>query len=120
LLLAPGVATLLTAWSKFGSPVPPSPTALTLASLGALAVNLTCAFRLAAVRHDGGSLTRAAFLSARNDGMANLAMIAAGLVTLAWASPWPDLVVGLGIAMMNADAAREVFTAARAERAAAI
>jgi Co/Zn/Cd efflux system component len=32
------------------------------------------------------------------------------------ASRWPDLVVGLGILLMNLDAAREVFEAARAER----
>jgi Co/Zn/Cd efflux system component len=30
-------------------------------------------------------------------------------------SPWPDLVVGLGIAVMNADAAREVWEAAKNE-----
>jgi Co/Zn/Cd efflux system component len=71
---------------------------------------------LARHRHHGGSLTRAAFLSSRNDVLANLAIIAAGGVTaVAWRSAWPDLIVGLGIAAMNADAAREVFMAARAE-----
>jgi hypothetical protein len=35
-------------------------------------------------------------------------------------SAWPDLIVGLGIALMNADAAREVYTTARAEHRAAI
>jgi hypothetical protein len=30
-------------------------------------------------------------------------------------SIWPDLIVGLGIAAMNADAAREVFQRARGE-----
>jgi hypothetical protein len=29
---------------------------------------------------------------------------------------WPDLVVGLGIAVMNADAAREVYLVAQQER----
>jgi len=33
-----------------------------------------------------------------------------------WVSAWPDLIVGLGIAAMNADAAREVWQAAREER----
>ena len=79
-------------------------------------MNLFCAFLLASHRHRGGSLTRAAFLSARNDAFANLAIIAAGLVTaVLWTSAWPDLIVGLGIAAMNADAAREVWTAAREE-----
>jgi Co/Zn/Cd efflux system component len=62
-----------------------------------------------------GSLTRAAFLSARNDVLANVAIIAAGLVTAYTLSGWPDLIVGLGIAAMNAGAAREVWNAAREE-----
>jgi Co/Zn/Cd efflux system component len=88
---------------------------LSLAGAGALAVNLACAFLLARVRHHRGSLTRAAFLSARNDAVANIAIVAAGFLTAYTLSVWPDLVVGLGIALMNADAAREVFDAARRE-----
>jgi Co/Zn/Cd efflux system component len=119
ILLAPGIATLWTAWQKLNLPVPPAPLPLSLTGLGALAVNLTCAVLLARVRHHGGSLSRAAFLSARNDALANIAIIAAGLVTAATLSPWPDLVVGLGIFLINLDAAREVFAAAREEGAAA-
>jgi Co/Zn/Cd efflux system component len=71
---------------------------------------------LARFRHHAGSLTKAAFLSARNDALANIAIIAAGAVTaLLWRSAWPDLLVGIGIAAMNADAAREIYEAARAE-----
>jgi len=66
-------------------------------------------------RAHSGSLTRAAFLSARNDALANIAIIVAGLVTAYTLSGWPDLIVGLGIAAMNADAAREVWNAAREE-----
>ena len=66
-------------------------------------------------RAHSGSLTRAAFLSARNDILANVAVIAAGFVTAYTLSGWPDLIVGLGIAGMNADAAREVWGAAREE-----
>ena len=116
ILLVPGLATLWTAWQKFNIPAPPEPVALTLTGLGALAVNLFCALTLARHRHHSGSLTRAAFLSARNDTLANVAIIAAGLVTaFLWQSAWPDLIVGLGIAAMNADAAREVWEAARDE-----
>jgi Co/Zn/Cd efflux system component len=116
ILLIPGLATLWTAWDKFLEPVPPDPVPLSLAGGGALAVNLICALMLARFRQHSGSLTRAAFLSARNDVLANVAIVAAGLVTAYWLSAWPDLIVGLGIAAMNADAAREVFTAARKER----
>lgn len=120
ILLVPGLATLWTAWEKFNLPVAPDPVPLSLAGLGALAVNLTCAFLLARYRNHGGSLTRAAFLSARNDALANVAIIVAGLVTAGiWRSAWPDLIVGLGIALMNADAAREIWEAAREEHRAA-
>ena len=116
ILLVPGLATLWTAWDKFNLPVPPDPVALTLAGAGALAVNMAAALMLARYRSHGGSLTRAAFLSARNDALANVAIIAAGLVTAwLWPSAWPDLIVGLAIAAINADAAREVWTAARRE-----
>jgi Co/Zn/Cd efflux system component len=65
-------------------------------------------------------LTRAAVLSARNDALANIAIIGAGLVTaFVWRSAWPDLIVGLAIAALNADAAREVWEAARQEHDAA-
>jgi Co/Zn/Cd efflux system component len=116
ILLVPGLATLWTAWRKFNLPTPPDPAALSLTGAGAFAINFFCAFLLARVRARGGSLTRAAFLSARNDVFANVAIVAAGLATaFLWRSAWPDLIVGLGIACLNADAAREVYTAARAE-----
>lgn len=67
-------------------------------------------------RSSRGSLTRAAFLSARNDAFANVAIVLTGLVTaFVWRSAWPDLVVGLAIAALNADAAREVWEAAEKE-----
>ena len=116
ILLIPGLATLWTAWGKFAAPVPPEPLPLSLAGMGALAVNLACALMLARYRGHGGSLSMAAFLSARNDAIANIAIIAAGLVTAYTFSAWPDLIVGLGIAVMNADAARDVWGAAMKER----
>ena len=116
ILLIPVLATLWTAWQKFAAPVPPAPLPLSLTGAGALAVNLVCAFLLVRFRHHSGSLTRAAFLSARNDAYANVAIIAAGFVTAATLSVWPDLIVGLGIALLNADASRQVLVAARKER----
>ena len=116
ILLAPALAGLWTAGMKLMEPVAPAAGPLALTGLGALAVNLACALMLARVRDHHGSLTRAAFLSARNDAAANIAIIIAGLVTAyIWHSAWPDLIVGIGIAVMNADAAREVFEAAREE-----
>ncbi len=117
ILLVPALATLWTAWQKFSLPLPPAPIPLSLTGAGALAVNLICALMLVRFRSHAGSLTRAAFLSARNDAYANVAIVLAGFLTLATLSAWPDLIVGLGIAMLNADAAREVVAAARKERA---
>jgi Co/Zn/Cd efflux system component len=119
-LLVPGVATLWTAWRKFAVPVAPSPLPLSLAGAGALAVNLSCAIMLARYRQHSGSLTRATFLSARNDVLANVAIVAAGLVTAYTRSVWPDLIVGLGIALMNADAAKEIYQLAREEHRATL
>ena len=116
IILVPGLATLVMAWLRWSSGTPPAPLALGLTGLGALAVNATCAWLLAAQRAKGGTLVKAAFLSARNDVLANLAIIAVAPVTAATRSPWPDLVVGLAIAALNAGAAWEVFEAAREER----
>lgn len=115
ILLAPVFAFLWTLWEKISVPFPPAAVPLGATGLGALAINLFCAFLLARYRHHAGSLTKAAFFSARNDALANVAIIAASLVTLWLPSVWPDVIVGLGIAFMNLDAAREVWTAARDE-----
>jgi len=117
ILFVPVLATLWMAWQKFAFPVPPAPIPLSATGAGALAVNLTCALMLARFRSRGDSLTRAAFLSARNDAFANVAIVLAGFLTLATISAWPDLIVGLGIAVLNIDAAGEVLAAARKERA---
>jgi Co/Zn/Cd efflux system component len=119
MLLVPAVAVLWTAWVKFQTFAAPAPLPLSLAGGGALAVNLSCAFMLVRHRHHAGSLSRAAFLSARNDALANLAILAAAVVTAYWRSAWPDLAVGLGIAAINADSAREVWQAAHEDRVAA-
>lgn len=119
LLLVPGLATLWMAWSKYQAPIPPEPFALSVTGVGALTINLTCAFLLARFRSHSSSLTKAAFLSARNDAAANVAIILAGFVTAYTLSGWPDLIVGLGIAAVNADAAKEVWEAARNEHEAA-
>ena len=117
ILLIPGLATVWMASEKFLNLTPPAPIPLSLTGAGALAVNLSCAYMLTRYRHHAGSLTRAAFLSARNDALANIAIIVAGGVTALTLSPWPDLIVGMGIAAMNADAAREVWQAAMKEHA---
>lgn len=81
IILIPGVATVLMAWQKFAVPMPHAPLPLSLTGAGALLVNFVCALVRIRVRHQGGSLGLAAFLSARNDVLANAAIILAGPVT---------------------------------------
>lgn len=115
ILLVPGLAALWMAWQKFSMPVPPAPIPLSLAGAGAFVVNLACAILLTRYRKHAGSMAKAAFLSARNDVLANVAIVGAGLMTIYIHSAWPDLIVGLGIALMNAGAAKEVYKAAQDE-----
>ena len=89
LLLLPGIATAWMAWQKFRTLAPPAELAMSVTGLGALIVNVYCAFLLVRVRNVAGSLSRAAFLSARNDAFANIAIILAAGITA---------VVGVGLA----------------------
>lgn len=115
IIMIPGLAIVWMAWQKFAVPMPPAPLPLSLTGAGALLVNFVCTLILVRVRHHGGSLGLAAFLSARNHVLADVAIIVAGLVTGYTFSVWPDLLVGLGIAILNAGAAVDVYTAAGKE-----
>ena len=115
ILLVPALATLWTAAQKLALPVAPAPVPMAITGAGALVVNFVCAALLMRYRHHGGSLSLAAFLSARNDVLANVAIILAGLITAYTLSIWPDLIVGLSIAAINADAALKVYKAAQKE-----
>ncbi len=121
-LLLPVLAFIVTLAHKFTVAVPHAPEAVpfALTGLAALIVNTICALLLARVRNAAGSLTRAAFLSARNDTLANIAIMVAAGVTALRPSIWPDIVVGLGIALLNADAAKDILEAAWHEHKAAI
>ena len=111
ILVIPALAFLYTIWQKFNMPSVPDPSILSLTGFGALLVNLTCTFILMRFRNYQGSLTRAAFLSARNDALANIGIIIAGLIGYIWVSMWPDLIVGFLIMAINLDAAKEIWEA---------
>lgn len=118
-ILVPATAAAYQAFQKFGDPVPPDVLALILTAGGAVLVNGLCAWILARVRHHGGSLSRAAYLSARNDVLINVAIIAMGLLTALTRSGWPDIVLGLTIVAINVFAAKEVWEVSEEERLAA-
>ncbi|MGY3127420.1 Co/Zn/Cd efflux system component [Agrococcus sp. UYP33] len=116
------VPAAVAAWQvvvKASDPTPPDVPLLVITAGGAAVVNLLSALVLARVRRMSGSLSKAAFLSARNDVIVNLLIIAMGLVTAWTASGWPDIVLGAVITVLAAHAAWEVWEAAGEERLAA-
>lgn len=114
LILIPAVASYGMAIWKIINGAVPEPLTLSGTAVAAMLINLLCAVLLVQLRH-GSALTRGAWLAARNDVAANILILGAGLLMLAWASPWPDIVVGLIIGTINLRAAAEVFEQARSE-----
>ncbi|RRD07317.1 cation transporter [Arachnia propionica] len=120
IILSPAVAALWQAVMKFRHPDAPDPLSLLVTAGGAVMVNSTCALLLSRQRRQGGSLTRAAWLAARNDVIVNLTIIVMAVVT--WRvvpNGWPDLILGLLILLLNLTAAKEVWEVAEEERLAA-
>ena len=109
LLMIPAVSVVISTVYKINNPSAPSGQVISIVAIGALIVNFTCAVLLAKFRQNQQSLVLAAYLSARNDAIANIAVIAVGVTTLFWLSPVPDLVIGITIGMLNADAAVKVW-----------
>lgn len=116
IILGPAALAAWTAIRRFSDPAAPEVLPLVLASVGAIAINGTSAWLLADVRHAGGSLSRAAFLSARNDVLVNVAIIAMGVVTIWARSGWPDLILGSFIILLAGHAAYEVWDVSEEER----
>lgn len=119
IIVGPAAYATFEAVQRLAHPVAPLVLPLVLASVGAIVVNGLSAWLLARVRHDGGSLGRAAFLSARNDVLVNVAIIVMGLVTVWTGSGWPDLVLGCFIIGLALHAAHEVWEVSEEERLAA-
>lgn len=115
LLLVPGIAFLWNAIDKLLNPVTPVGQGMTFVGVGALAVNVFCAFLIARHKSEEHGLLLAAYYSARNDAIGNVLIIISGLVTLLTPSIWPDLIVGILLFALNAGAAKAVIGASKAE-----
>lgn len=118
-ILGPAAVAGWQAVQRFADPSAPDVLPVVLASLGAIAINGTSAWLLVGVRHRGGSLSSAAFLSARNDVLVNVSIIVMAVITLWTDSGWPDLVLGCLIIVLALHAAREVWEVSEEERLAA-
>jgi len=115
LLLLPAVGFFWNRIVKLSEPIAPEGVGMSVVGLGALAVNFYCAVILKKFNEIKGGLAKAAYFSARNDAVSNVLIFLAGAVTLVWVSAVPDLIVGAVIFVMNADSARDILHAARAE-----
>lgn len=115
LLLLPGCSFLYNALQQISNPNTPNGDGMSIVGLGALCVNVYCAIILNKFKEIKGGLAKAAYFSARNDAIANVLIIIAGIVTLFWLSAIPDLIVGSMIFLMNADSARAILKAANRE-----
>ncbi len=94
-----GVGVLLEVAVKLGSADPPLVPAMAVIGTLAFAANALCFALLWQHRADDINL-RSTWLCSRNDLIANGAVLAAA-VLVAWSrSPWPDIVVGVGIALL--------------------
>jgi Co/Zn/Cd efflux system component len=118
-ILGPAVVASWQAIQEFSDPSAPAVLPVVLASLGAIAVNGASAWLLVSVRYHGGSLSSAAFLSARNDVLVNGSIILMAIVTAWTDSGWPDLILGCIIILLAVHAAYEVWKVSEEERLAA-
>jgi len=115
IMLLPALTALWAIWQQVLYQEPPRPIELSLVAFGALIVNCLCTFILIRFKNFSGSLTRGAFLSARNDALANIAIILTGMITFFYPSIWPDIVVGIFIAFIRTESALEIFNKAMKE-----
>ncbi|MCM2329041.1 MAG: cation transporter [Lysobacter sp.] len=106
LLLALGAMAEVARRLVFGSE--PEPRLMTGVALVALAANVTCLALLARHR-EGGAHMKASWIFSTNDVLANLGVIAAGLLVAWTGSPYPDLVIGAAIALLVLNGARRIL-----------
>lgn len=120
IILVPAAAALWQAIAKLSHPDAPDPLSLILTAGGAVVVNTICSLLLLRHRDHGGSMTKAAWLAARNDVIINIGIIIVGIITLTVVkNGWPDIILGLFIVALNVRAAKEVWEVAEEENLAA-
>lgn len=78
----------------------------------ALAMNVICLILLSRHRNDDINMS-SVWLCSRNDIIANLLVLAAAGLVFYTSTPWPDLVVGLGITVLFTTSAIKVFRQSR-------
>jgi len=98
-MLAFGIGVLAEAFYKMLTPVMPGVATMGVIGTFALCANLVCFFLLYRHRSDNLNMS-STWLCSRNDLIANVGVLLAAGGSYLWASRWPDIVVGVGIAVL--------------------
>jgi cobalt-zinc-cadmium efflux system protein len=110
LLLSSGV--LLDVGRRFISGSEPVSAIMIAMTVVAAAINVVCLKLLRRSRHDDVSL-RAAWTFSINDFVSNLGLLVAGILVAWLGRAWPDLVLGVAIALVTAKGGVEILADAR-------
>ena len=109
-----GLAVLArTAWGAWNGE-PPQPLTMGVIGTLALAANVAVAALLYAYR-EGDANMRSVWLCTRNDAIGNVAVLLAAVGVLGTGTPWPDLLVATGMAVLALTAGASVLRQARRE-----
>lgn len=104
LMMLPGGMAAWQVMAQLRDPVTPDGTAIWAVSGLALVVNLLSAAVILSARRGPAPESlglRAAWLSSRNDALANIAMIGAGGLVALTGRGWPDMITGIGVAVLH-------------------
>ena len=109
-----GIVVLGQAVYKVLNPIIPDAATIGIIGTIALMANLICFFMLYSHREDNLNMS-STWLCSRNDLMANVGVLFAGLLTYTHASRWPDIIVGVLIAGLFLRSAIHVIGQAKLE-----
>jgi cation diffusion facilitator family transporter len=111
IILAFGLGIVGESVVKIANGVTPSSTLMLVFAGIALVANLSCLAMLWRFRHANVNMS-STFECSRNDVASNIGVLAAGALVAVTASPWPDIVVGLAIAVLFLRSSFRVFSGA--------
>ena len=101
------VGVLVQVGAKIAQGLVPTVEVMSAVGVLALAANLVCLGLLWRRRADDINM-RSAWICSRNDVIGNTAVLAAAGATAVTGSPWPDIVIGLGVALVFGRSAVQV------------
>ena len=107
-LLRPSLSKKIEIVRRFVIGSDPESTLMIVMASVALAANATCLWLVSRHRHDGAHM-KASTIFSTNDVIANLGVVAAGILVALTGSPYPDLVIGAAIVVVVLLGARRIL-----------